>query len=195
MHRYSRIPSHFPSYTHSIDVLPAMTNCSHFATIDTCVTFPGCLFCLGMPSSGEMRILSSAQNGILEYYYGQHDHSNSNSNVASRTSKHLQSSTTTTTSTSSRPAGFTRRRALFANIVPLYHDDIKDYYLDEHGHCGTGFTSETACVIQKVDHTFSSSAAHHFNKYYFYVCSHGIKTVLLVQLLFASIVIIQYLHL
>lgn len=163
--RYSRVSSHleFDSYVYAIDVLPFMNNCSNLTTIDTCTTFPGCIFCLGLPASGEIRVLTSAtaishrenddkeevarmrRAGGLEYYYGNaniynidygNDNSNDKRNRLEDRNKEVGSSGV--------PANFARR-TLYSNIVPIYRDSITDEEVFSGGYCRSGLTSEEAC--------------------------------------------------
>lgn len=122
-----------------------MSNCSVFSKISRCKQFPGCEFCLGLSggdgNDGELRVLSSldtisAINGpisAIDYYYER------NSLVTENAESEIEYLT----------------RALYANIVPIYHDSITDEDILLNGYCSTGFSS---CDIATISAQSDSSS-------------------------------------
>ena len=116
--RFSRVQSQAVQYSYNIDILPSMSNCTYIKGVQKCMDFPGCFYCLGLPTTGELRILSNVGDDQTK---GQENRE------GKYTSEDLS-------------------RRLYSKIVPAYRNDISDDDLLTSGHCSEGFTGEDACA-------------------------------------------------
>ena len=131
--------------------------------MNTCTSLPGCVLCLGLPASGELRILSNsparrndeyylthAHGGAgleYDYYYGRNNQNNHN--LDQDPQKDTRGDDVAQASGVASSV-----RALYVSIVPIYHHEILDEDIINNGYCSSGLTTDAACEA------LSSSSSH-----------------------------------